>query len=151
MAPPQALLAAKDFALEIAYSFDGDNAGSYRLQWTLSGFTEREFLRGEACQEIFSGRFQELVFSLGKGATVESVIDAVEGLDEDLLRVDYPSDYGHCMLSVEGVDAQVRFDGAELAMVFPRGGSPRELLDAFLLVREAFSLTKSKILSGLLG
>jgi hypothetical protein len=52
---------------------------------------------------------------------------------------------------VAGVGAQVRFDGAELAMVFPKYGSPGELLDGFLAVRTAFSLSKSKILSGLLG
>ncbi len=148
---PQALLSAKDFSLEIAYGFDGEDPSSYRLQWTLNGFTEKDFLRGQACEELFSARFQELVFSLSKGATVESVIDAVEGLDDEVLRVDYPSDCGHCMLSVESVDAQVRFDGAELAMVFPRSGSPKELLDGFLAVREAFSLTKSKVLSGLVG
>jgi hypothetical protein len=52
---------------------------------------------------------------------------------------------------VAGVGAQVRFDGAELAMVFPKNGSPGELFDGSLAVRTAFALTKSKILSGLLG
>jgi len=47
--------------------------------------------------------------------------------------------------------AQVRFDGAELAMVFPRNGSPAELLDGFLAVRSAFALSKSKVLSSLLN
>jgi hypothetical protein len=147
---PQALMTAKDFSLEIVYSFEGDDPESYQVQWTLSGLGDVDFARSSACAEVFSGRFSELVFSLTKGARVESVIDAVEGLQEGELRVDYPSDYGHCLLSVEGVDAQVRFDGAELAMVFPRGGNPGELLDGFLLVREAFSLTKERILSGLL-
>lgn len=151
LSAPQALLVAKDFTLEIAYSFDGDDPASYRLQWTLNGFKDRDFLRGQACEEIFGGRFQELVFCLTQGTTVESVIDAIEGLEDGALRVDYPSDCDHCMLSVDGVDAQVRFDGTEMAMVFQKSGSPRELLDGFLSVREAFSLTKSKVLSGLLG
>ncbi len=152
VSPPGATLTAKDFTLEIVYSFDGDNAAAWRNEWQLSGFTELDFLRGEACGELFSGRFQELVFSLdGRGGQVEAVIDAVEELEDGSLRVDYPSDYAHCMLSVPGVDATVRFDGMELAMVFPCGGSPAELLDGFLAVREAFSLSKSKALSGLLG
>lgn len=148
---PQAVLTAKDFTLEIGYAFEDEDPASFRQQWTLSGITELAFLRGSECEQLFAGRFQELGFSLSKGAPVEAVIDAVEGLDGTALRVDYPSDYGHCMLSVENVDARVRFDGAELAMVFPRGSSPRELVDAFLAVREAFALTKSKVLSGLIG
>ena len=151
LSPPAATLTARNFSLELMYSFDGDDATSWRVQRTLSGFTEMGFLRGEACSRLFAGRFSELIFSLTKGAAVESVIDAVEGLEGDALRVDYPSDYSHCLLAVEGVDARVRFDGAELAMLFSREGAPNELLDGFLAVQQAFSLTKSKALSGLLG
>lgn len=152
LAPGQAVLAARDFSVEISYAFDDGDPATYRRRWTLDGVRELAFLRGDPCADLFSGRFSELVFGLTKGAPVESVIDAVEDLDEpDRLRVDYPSDCAHCLLSVEGVDAQVRFDGAELAMVFPRTGAPAELLDGFLAVRSAFSLTKSAALSGLLG
>jgi len=88
---------------------------------------------------------------LTKGAPVEAVIDAVEGLaHDDALKVEYPSDCSDCTLAVTGVSATVRFDGSELAMVFPRSGSPRELLEAFVAVREAFALTKKPVLAGLL-
>jgi len=75
----------------------------------------------------------------------------LEIVEADALEIGYPSDYSHCLLSVEGVGAQVRFDGAELAMVFPKNGSPAALLDGFLAVRAAFALTKSKVLGGLIA
>jgi hypothetical protein len=82
---------------------------------------------------------------------VESVIDAVEGLDDERgLAVNYPSDCTRCILSVPGVSAEVRFETGELAMVFPRGGAPRELLEGFVAVRDAFALTKQPVLAGLL-
>lgn len=151
LSPPSALLTAKDFSLQITYGFQEDDPSTYTLTWSLDGFTELDFLRGEACRELFTGRFTELVFNLTKGASVESVIDAVEALDSEDLRVDYPSDYDHCLLSVPGLDAQVRFNGAELAMIFPSGAAPADLLDGFLLVRKAFALAKDSPLSGLLG
>jgi len=151
LSPPSALLTAKDFSLQIAYGFQDDDPATYSVTWSLDGFTELDFLRGEACCELFSGRFSELVFNLTKGASVESVIDAVEALDTEDLKVDYPSDYSDCLLSVPGLDAQVRFNGAELAMVFPSAGTPADLLDGFLLVRKAFALVKDGPLSGLLG
>jgi hypothetical protein len=82
---------------------------------------------------------------------VEAVIDAVEALDKKSpLKVSYPSDYRHCVLTVEGVDAEVVCDGATLEMRFPKNGSPRELVAAFIKVRAAFALTKNRVLGGLL-
>ncbi len=151
LSPPAAVLTARDFSLELSYGFAEADPASYRSELTLSGFTDLAFLRGEACQELFNGRFSRLCFDLVKGTPVESVIDAVEGLPDSTLRVDYPSDCSRCLLSVEGVEAQVHFDGMELSMHFPRSGSPAELLDGFLAVQSAFSLSRSSTLSGLVA
>ena len=151
LSSPQALVTARDFTLELSYAFVADEPANYQLLRSLHGCSGRDFLRSPACEDVFGGRFEELVFTLTKGATVEAVIDAVESSEATALQIGYPSDYSHCLLSVEGVGAQVRFDGAELAMVFPKNGSPATLLDGFLAVRAAFALTKSKILRGLLG
>jgi hypothetical protein len=50
---------------------------------------------------------------------------------------------------VEGVDAEVRCTGAALDMVFPRSGSPRELMAEFERLRGAFAT--SPVLAGLIG
>lgn len=160
VASPSAVLTAKDFTLEWAYALDESDPAAWKLVRTLHGVGSSDFLGTQECAEVFGGLFSELVFALTKGASVEAVIDAVEGLDDEegdgdeerraALRVDYPSDCGHCVLSVEGVSATVKFEGAELSMVFPRSGAPQELLDGFAAVRAAFSLTKNKALAGLL-
>jgi len=162
---PVAALTAKDFTLELAYALEEANPAGWALARTLHSVSGSEFLGTPACAEVFGGVFSELVFALTKGAPVEAVIDAIEGLEQEIgegrdgdevetsavLRVDYPSDCGHCVVSVKGVSATVKFEGAELSMVFPRGGSPQELLDGFAAVRAAFSLTKHKALAGLLS
>lgn len=148
---PCALLNTKDFALQIEYGFDGSDSTRWRKEWSLTGFTELAFLRGEACNDLFAGRFSELVFTLeGAGAQVEAVIDAVEALEEGDLSVDYPSDCSHCVLKVEGLAAEVIFNGRELTMRFGRAGSPAELLEGFMAVKEAFALSKSGPLSGII-
>ncbi|MGC4073293.1 MAG: hypothetical protein QM760_12405 [Nibricoccus sp.] len=158
---PSAVLTAKDFTLEWAYALDESDPSAWTLVRTLYGVGSSDFLGTTECAEFFGGLFSELVFALTKSVSVEAVIDAIEGLDErksdtggaegaTALRVDYPSDCAHCVLSVEGVSATVKFEGAELSMVFPRSGAPQELLDGFMAVRAAFSLTKNKALSGLL-
>jgi len=81
------------------------------------------------------------------------VIDAVEALDDAgsggravdraaPLRVSYPSDYSYCEIAVEGVAACVRCTGASVDLLFPKAGSPLELLREFAAVRAAFQLSK---------
>jgi len=150
---PTAVLSAKDFTLELAYALEDTDPASYAVTRALHGLRSGDFTATQECEAVFAGQFSELAFVLTKGAPVEAVIDAVEGLERDddaPLSVEYPSDCRDCTLAVAGVSATVRFDGAELAMVFARSGSPRELLEAFVAVREAFALSKRPVLAGLL-
>jgi hypothetical protein len=146
---PLAVLTARDFTLELSYALDEADPGRYLTQTSLQGLRPGEVIRGEAFNGLFAGRFTEIAFALRKGVAVEAVIDAVEGLGEDSpLRVDYPSDYRECVLTVPEVVAAVRCTGAALEVVFPRGASPGELMAAFATVRDAFGI--SRVLSGLI-
>ena len=152
---PVAVLGAKDFTLEIAYALEEADPSSYVITRTLHSIKNGELLRVEEFNALFDGQFSAIAFALKKGVRVEAVIDAVEGLEDDAadgakLRVDYPSDYRDCTLTVEGVAAAVVCDGATLEMRFERSGSPRELVEAFAAVRKAFALTKDRALAGLL-
>jgi len=145
---PQAVLTAKDFAFEILYELDPAAPAEFAITQTLLDLRDGDLARTAAFNAIFGGMFSELSFTLRKGARVEAVIDAIEGLEDNAaMRVDYPSDCRDCTISVEGVDAQVRCTGASLDMVYPRAGSPQELLEQFAAVRSAFRL--SKVLAGM--
>ncbi|PTX98432.1 hypothetical protein [Opitutus sp. ER46] len=147
---PVATLAAKDFAVELAYAVDEANPAHYRVTTTLRDLHDVDLARSEPFARVFAGRFSEIEFMFAKAARVEAVIDAIEALDgENGIAVDYPSDYRDCTIRVEGVDAQVRCSGVALEVIFPRGGAPAELIDAFATVRDAFQI--SKVLSGLIG
>jgi hypothetical protein len=149
---PVAVLAARDFTLEIAYALEEGDPGRYAITRTLHGLRSASLVEVPAFGALFAAGFTGIVFALVKGVSVEAVIDAVETLDEGAgLQVAYPSDCRDCTLSVEGVNAEVICDGATLEMRFPRAGSPRELMAEFVAVRAAFALTKDKALRGLLG
>jgi len=151
VASPNAVLAAKDFTFELTYALDETDPASYAVMRSLHGLRSTDFAATVECETVFAQQFSELAFVLTKGAPVEAVIDAVEGLaGDDALKVEYPSDCSDCTLVVAGVSATVRFDGSELAMVFPRSGSPQELLEAFAAVRDAFALSKKPVLAALL-
>jgi len=147
---PIAVLAAKDFTFEIMYELDEESPDEFAVTQTLLDLKNGDLAIADAFNEIFARMFTELSFTLKKGVSVDAVIDAIEGLDdESKLRVDYPSDCSECTISVEGVEATVRCTGASLDMVFPSAGAPRDLLAEFAAVRSAFSI--SKALAGLMG
>jgi hypothetical protein len=147
---PTATLEAKDFSLELTYAVEESNPAQYRITTTLRDLNDPKLAREDAFAGLFAGRFSEIEFTFKKAARVEAVIDAIEALDgENGIGVDYPSDYSDCTIRVDGVDAAVRCSGGALEVVFPRGGSPAELVDAFTAVRDAFQI--SKVLSGLIG
>ncbi len=155
---PVATLAAKDFSVEIFYALEERDPSRYAVTTTLRELKNADLARTAEFAAIFAGKFTEIGFGLKKGVSVEAVVDAIEALadDDDVareglgkLRVDYLSDCSECTIGVEGVEATVRCTGAALEIVFPRGGGPAELMDAFAAVRGAFAI--SKVLSGLIA
>lgn len=151
VASPGAVLATKDFTLELAYELEKDDPARYRVLRTLHSLRSGELVDLPEFEELFAALFSGIVFALAKGVRVEAVIDAVEAqVGKSGLTVSYPSDCRHCVLTVDGVAAEVICDGATLEMRFPRHGSPRELIEAFGRVRSAFALTKDSVLAGLL-
>ena len=150
VASPAAVLTAKDFVVEFIYALEETEPSRYAVTTTLRALRNLELARTEEFAEIFAGRFTEISFALKKGARVEAVVDAIESDGEETgLAVTYPSDCRECEISVEGVAAIVRCTAASLEIIFPRGGSPRDLIEGFAAVREAFAI--SKVLSGLIA
>jgi hypothetical protein len=141
---PLAVLTARDFLVEIVYTLEERDAARYATTTTLRELHDVMVARNEEFARVFAGKFSEISFALNKGARVEAVVDAIEALNGDGgLTVGYPSDCRECTIRVEGVAAEVRCTGATLEVVFPRGGSPAELIDGFASVREAFQISKT--------
>jgi hypothetical protein len=151
LASPHAVLLAKDFTFELGYALAESDAAAFIVTRELHGVRGPDVMQRDELAGLFAAQFSALAFDLGKGVRLEAVIDAIEALDPAaLLKVTYPSDCRHCVLSVDGVAAEVVCDGSTLEMRFPRAGSPRELAAEFDAVRAAFALTKDRVLAGLL-
>ena len=151
VASPGAVLATKDFTLELAYELEKADPARYRVMRTLHSLRRSELLDSPEFDDLFAAQFSGIVFGLAKGVQVEAVVDAVESqAGKGGLSVTYPSGCRHCVLTVTGVAAEVICDGATLEMRFPRNGSPRDLVASFGVLRAAFSLTKDPVLAGLL-
>lgn len=143
LGPATAVLVARDFTVEIGYALEPANPARYAITQTLLHLKSGDLAQTDEFATIFAGMFSEISFTLKKGAPVEAVVDAIEALDSKHgLAVNYPADCTECTITVKGVTAEIRFDGASLDMVFPGTGSPRELIAEFERVRGAFAVSK---------
>lgn len=151
VASPTAVLTAREFVYELGYALAESEPTEFVVTRTLHSLATPDVLERAELEELFAGAFGGIVFGLGKGVRVDAVIDAIEALPDDAaLTVNYPSSCAHCVLSVDGVAAEVICDGTTLEMRFARNGSPRELAREFMAVRAAFALTKNRVLAGLI-
>lgn len=149
----QAVLTARDFVWELALSQHEADPARYLLMRTLHSLRTTDVARLPEFDGLWSGAFSTLVFALVKGVSVEAVIDAVEGLepaDAHRLQVNYPSDCHECTVTVAGVDAAVRCTGGTLDVEFPHPGTPRELLEKFAEIRDAFVFTRAEALANMM-
>ena len=143
LASPSALLTARDFVVEFLYALEIAEPSRYAVTTTLRALTNMELARTEEFSAIFAGRFTDLSFAFKQAAQVEAIVDTIEASGaENGLAVTYPSDCRECVISVAGVDATVRCTASALEIIFPRAGAPRDLIDGFAAVREAFAVNK---------
>jgi hypothetical protein len=149
VASPLAVLTAKDFTVEILYALSEGEAARYTTSTTLGRLRSTDLARTPEFAAVFARRFTELSFGFRKSARVESIVDAIEAVEEGGLTVSYPSDCSECEISIPDVEARVRCTSAALDIVFPRAAGPAELIEQFATVRNAFGI--SKTLAGLLG
>ncbi len=149
IASPTAVLTAKDFVVEIVYALEAAAPVRYAVTTTLRELRSAALARTGEFSAVFARKFSEISFALKRGAQVEAVIDAIEGLEDSGLAVSYPSDCRECEIGVAGVDARVRCTADSLEVVFPRTSSPGELIEAFAAVRGAFAINRT--LAGLIG
>lgn len=143
LASPSAVLTAKDFVVEFLYALESAEPSRYAVTTTLRALTNMKLARTDEFSAIFAGRFTDLSFAFKQAAQVEAIVDTIEATGtENGLSVTYPSDCRECVISVEGVDATVRCTASALEIIFPQAGAPRDLIDGFAAVREAFAVSK---------
>lgn len=141
-APATATITAKDFNLEISYSINDQRPSEYITTTTLRELLDIDVARADSFRSVFAARFSEIEFAFEKRASVEAVIDAIEGLEGDGgVSVDFPSNYESCTVSVAAVDAVVRCTPGALEVIFARRGDPAELIDGFMAIRDAFQIS----------
>lgn len=88
-------------------------------------------VKNSAFNEVFDGRFSEVVFQFDTQVDVEALIDQLEESGRTDVELEYDHTSSWCELSIEHLELTVRMEPDQLKVITRRRKSPRELIEAF--------------------
>lgn len=91
--------------------------------------------------EVFDGRFSEVVFQFDSEVDVAALIDQLEEAGRKDVELKYDHTATWCELSVEDSELSVRMEPDELTVISERRQSPRELIESFFEVQKLIAGT----------
>jgi hypothetical protein len=91
--------------------------------------------------EVFDGRFSEVVFQFDAEVDVAALIDQLEESDRKDVELDYDHTASWCELSVENSELSLRMEPDELTVISERRQSPRELIESFFEMQKLIAGT----------
>ena len=91
--------------------------------------------------EVFDGRFSEVVFEFDVEVDVKKLIDELEDLEREDVELDSSARAEWCELTIKGLQLTVRMEPSELKVVSRRGKSPNELIEGFFAIQKMIAGT----------
>ena len=119
---------------------DRENPGSALITRQLINISPT-IIENEAFNQVFDKYFNELTFDFNKPLNIEELIDRIEDLNSDKIHVEYPSDYSHCDIEIDGVPFKIRVRQRSLTVQTPRPTSPKHLVETFFDAQKQLSGT----------
>jgi hypothetical protein len=84
---------------------------------------------------VFEDSFSQLTFQPKKTLDLQAIIDQIEDLNPDHIKLDYPSDCSHCDISVDGLPHHIRLTPGSVTVSTDRALAPKLLLVSFFDVQ----------------
>ena len=91
--------------------------------------------------EVFDGRFTELIFQFDPKVDIHALIDQLEDLNRSDVKLDFDPSGNWCEMSIEGSELTLRLEANDLTVVSGLGKSPLELMEAFFEMQKMIAGT----------
>lgn len=115
----------------------GENPAEVVWQRRVTDIQQQAVVLSDAFAAVFQRVFDTIEFIPVEPIDVESLIDQIEALDDERIRIDYDRAATHCQLSLADVAGEIHVAGE--AVTFQRRGvvDPRELVHALVDFQQA--------------
>ena len=119
------------FDYEVTIRQDQEDPADAVMRRTVTNIRTPDQIDTEQFNQVFMGQFDTLELSVSEQMSVEDVIDTIEDMDDESIRVDYDQDANSCTISADGLDCEIIVGPHAISIVRARGKSPSLLLESF--------------------
>lgn len=115
-----------DYVVSITQS--KDDSTKYILTRSIENFKNSDVVYEDGFNEVFSKRFDELRLRLNKPINIEEIIDKIEELENDNIKVYYTTTKS-CEIIIKGLDGNIYLVGKNFSFLKNRKSSPIKLIE----------------------
>ncbi len=108
----------------------------------VSDIRERVQVLSDPFSRVFADVFDTVEYFPDSLIDVEGLIDRVEDLEDDRIRLDYDIDATSCQIEIEGVAGMVQIESQVVSMTNPASTNARDLLESFLEMQEMMGILR---------
>lgn len=125
-------LETTDFEYQITIEQSTENAKEYVLIRKLTDITNPDLIESPIFNSIFAHFFDSLVIDLNNSIDVESLIDAIEDLDDKSIKVSYNhSDLSTCTIEIDSLNYLIKVTETTFSIVSDYKIAPNRLIEGF--------------------
>ncbi len=135
-----ALIRSKDFEIQRQYSLCEDDLQTYQISTELVFLGSFDLAITDAFNATVGSLFDRMRCEFITALEVETIIDSIEARSDSQISVNYPSSFQYCDCRIHELDAVFRFTSQFLEIRFPAFNVPKQIVDAFIQLRESFAM-----------
>ncbi len=119
-----------DFTFSISLGLDPGSPTRYVESLVLSEIRNPSIVASPGFGAVFDSEFDEVVLEYSRPFDIGKIIDAIEGMNNPKVGVEYPPDANECTVVFASLNIRLRFSGQTLVYAFAGKALVRKIMDA---------------------
>jgi hypothetical protein len=125
-----------DFEFYIGINQSADDPAEYVERLECYNISSDKLVNSKEFNEVFSNYFDTIKFDLKNSINIEEIIDVIEEIEPENIKLNYPPDCSYCEILIDGLNSTIILSKGSLKIVASRRIPPNELLKSFINVRK---------------
>ncbi|MDQ7831146.1 MAG: caspase family protein [Desulfovibrionaceae bacterium] len=113
-------IVAPDFTFAISVDIDSDDPAKYVIRKEVCEVQNYDTLVGDNFAEVFDNCFDRVEFVFDKAVNIENIIDKVEDISKDGVKINYPADLSRCDLVIEGLGFYINVTPDSMNLIYDK-------------------------------
>lgn len=134
----KASIFTKDFEINITIEQSDSSPNTYIKNITLFNITNNDLLFDETFNNLLSDYFNKLIVIPSKKILIVDIIDSLEEIENDEIKIYYPADNSFINIKIRGIDGEINIFPEQFELYFNRPQPPKKFIESFICHNKYF-------------